>query len=292
MIRGAGSGADALSAPGKLYIVSMGTAPDLITLRALEVIEKADIFIIEDEPARAQWAASIGAREVWLAPHHLLLFYGTDPNGLEDPQHRALALENAARRRELCDRIRSAVEGGKVVAALYPGDVMIFGTLYFLELLPKDFPSEIVPGVGAFQTVSVAVKASPMYGWDTSSVILTMGDWPGRLDTNEKLMGPQTSMVFFCMRVDYPALFAQLARHYPAETPVAVVCFAGDPAREEVVRSTVGTFLAEVRYRDLPAKSHTLLVGKFLTVGQARKDGVAGGVNQFEQTHGRASNER
>ena len=51
---------------------------------------------------------------------------------------------------------------------------------------------------------------SPPYGWDTNGVILTMADWPGRTDTNEKLMATQSSMVFFTMHLDYPKLFEQL----------------------------------------------------------------------------------
>jgi len=39
-----------------------------------------------------------------------------------------------------------------------------------------------------------------------------------------------------------------------------------------VVRSTFGRFLDDVDYRRLPVERHMLFVGKFLTVGQARKD--------------------
>jgi hypothetical protein len=55
---------------------------------------------------------------------------------------------------------------------------------------------------------------------------------------------------------------------------------AGDPKQEKVIRSTVGRFLEEVDYRNLPEEKHTLLVGKFLKVGQQRKDSLvpAGGV--------------
>jgi precorrin-4 methylase len=115
---------------------------------------------------------------------------------------------------------------------------------------------------------------SPPYGYDTNAVILTMADWPGRADTNEKLMATGSTMVFYTMGLDYASLFAQLQRHYPADTPVAVVNNAGDLAGQAVIRSTVGGFLREVDYRNLPADRHMLLVGKFLRVGQARKDSL------------------
>lgn len=113
---------------------------------------------------------------------------------------------------------------------------------------------------------------SPPYGYDTSAVVLTMGDWPGRIDTNEKLMAIGSSMIFYTMGMDYPTVFAQLKRFYPANTPVAVVCNAGDLDQQKVFRSTVGKFLEDVDFRGFPRGRDLLLVGKFLQVGQARKD--------------------
>ena len=106
----------------------------------------------------------------------------------------------------------------------------------------------------------------------TSAVILTMGDWPGRSDPNEKLMALGSTMVFYTMGLDYPTVFAQLKRFYCANTPVAVVCNAGDPDRQKVIRSTVGKFLEDVDVHSFPRGRDLLLVGKFLQVGQARKD--------------------
>jgi precorrin-4 methylase len=67
-------------------------------------------------------------------------------------------------------------------------------------------------------------------------------------------------------------LFAQLKRFYPADTPVAIVSDAGDQNLQKVLRSIVGRFLDEVDYRSLPVERHMLVVDKFLTVEQARKD--------------------
>jgi precorrin-4 methylase len=140
-------------------------------------------------------------------------------------------------------------------------------------MLTEEIASEIIQGVGAFQAASAAVKISPPYGWDTNSVILTATDWPERTDKNETLMSHQTSMIFYTMSLDYPTLFKDLNRHYPSNTPVAVVCNAGDREQQKIIRSTVRQFLQEVNYRELPV--HMLMVGKFLTSGQARKDALA-----------------
>jgi precorrin-4/cobalt-precorrin-4 C11-methyltransferase len=93
-------------------------------------------------------------------------------------------------------------------------------------------------------------------------------------------------MVFYTMDLRYPELFEKLKRHYPAKTPVAIVSFAGDRQKQQVLRSTVGTFLTDVDYKNLPLDAHILLVGKFLEVGQARRDALIGAQQKIERIHG------
>jgi precorrin-4/cobalt-precorrin-4 C11-methyltransferase len=278
--------AAAVAAPGKFYIVGMGTAPDLITVRGVEVIKSADIILLEQPSEKEYWKNFIGSKEVMYCPHGARVGYGLDPKKIDDPDIRTIVENNAKHRQEAVDKIRKAVEAGKIVAALEGGDPMIYGTTFYLEMLPKDLPSEIVPGVGAFQAVSAAVKMSPVFGYDTDSVIITMDDFTGRKDINEKLMETQTSMIFYTMGLNYPRLFEQLKKHYPADTPIAVVSFAGDREKQKVVRSTVGKFLTEVDYKKLPADAHSIAVGKFLEVGQARIDALLGAKKQIERVHG------
>jgi len=267
------SGHTAGGPAGRFYIVGMGTAPDLITVRAQKAIARADIVLAE-ENSDGDWAGLIRGKQVWHFPRTLKRYYGVDVKTLKDPLQRDQAEAMDKLRHALADKIRSAVEQGKTVACLESGDPMMYGLTLFLEMLPADLPSEIVPGIGAFQAASAAVKMSPAYGYDTNAVILTMADWPGRADTNEKLMAAGSTLVFYTMGLNYPSVFAQLQRYYPADTPVAVVNNAGDPEQQTVIRSTVGRFLEEVDYRNLPPDRHMLLVGKFLRVGQARKDNL------------------
>jgi precorrin-4 methylase len=257
---------------GRFVIVGMGTAPDLMTIRAQKTAATADILLAEEGIIQAIWPELAQGKEVWEYPHALRKFYGADPAALKNPAQRAEAVHLGKVRRDLAARIAAAVRSGKTVANLQGGDPMIYGMTLFLELLPPDIPTGIVPGVGAFQAASAALRKSPPYGHDTSAVILTMDDWPGRVDLNEKLMAAGSTMVFYTMNLEYPRLFAQLKRYYPAATPVAVVCDAGHPANEKILRSTVGRFLEQIDYRHLPVNRHMLFVGKFLESGQARKD--------------------
>ena len=259
--------------PGKFYIVGMGTAADLITVRGVEVIKNSQIIIVGGQGERKHWQDFIADKEVWYASNNMRRMYGVDLNKIKDPKQRETVEKANKERQEFVERIRAAVVEGKNVAFLQGGDPMMYGQTFMLEMLPKDFPSEIVPGVGAFQASSAAVKMSPPYGYDTNGVILVpTDDWQGRADVNEKLMATGSTMFFYTMGVNYPELFAQLARHYPADTPVATVTNAGNRQTQRVTSSTVGTFLQEVDYKNLG--THMLLVGKFLTAGQARKDSM------------------
>jgi len=266
--------AQPVPAPGKFYIVGMGTAPDLLTVRAQRVIASADTLLAEEGAFATIWSGLARGKETWEYSRSLRRFYGIDPKTLRDSEPRKQAESLDTARRQLMDRIASAVSAGKLVACLQSGDPMMYGMTLFLEMLPPSVPTEVIPGIGAFQAASAALKASPPYGYDTSGVILTMGDWPGRVDGNERLMATGSTMAFYMMGIDYPALFAQLQRSYPADTPVAVVCDAGDLTQQRVVRSTVGRFLQEVDYKALPLDRHMLFVGKFLTAGQVRKDAL------------------
>ena len=253
---------------GKFYIVGMGTTPDLLTLRGARVIRDSQIVMIGGEWDKKAWGDMIKNKEIWEISHSIGFAYGVDPAKISKKDLREQVIKAEKDRKELIERIAKAVRAGKTVSALQWGDPMIYSLTFYMEIMPKDIPTEIVPGVGSFQAASAAVKMSPPYGWDTNSVILTTADFPGRRDMNRELMKHQASMIVYTMHLDYPAFFKDLNRSYPSDTPVAVVCYAGDLEKQKVIKSTVGRFMKEVKYSELPV--HILMVGKFLKTGQAK----------------------
>ena len=79
---------------GKFYIVGMGTEADLITLRALEVIKKTELILLENEYEREMWKDLIGDRDVWVFRHSARIGLGIDPKTIKDPKMRKLAEKN------------------------------------------------------------------------------------------------------------------------------------------------------------------------------------------------------
>lgn len=76
---------------GKFYIVGMGTAPDLITIRGAEVIKSADIVLVGNEQEREMWKEHNRNKEVWYCPDSIRIKFGLDPRTIADPQTRAAA---------------------------------------------------------------------------------------------------------------------------------------------------------------------------------------------------------
>lgn len=271
---------------GMFYVIGMGTAPDLLTLRGAAALERCDVVLLENESDKEAWADLIEGKEVVIAYHAARYFYGVDPADLQAPEQRTMAEQAARVRQQVVDTIMQVVSEGRTIGALQWGDAMMYGATWYLEMLPEGFPAEVIPGVGAMQAAAAAVQRNPVFGYDTNSVIVTQADFPGRADLNERLMETGTSLVVFTMHFDYPGFFEQLARHYPLDTPVAVVEWAGVPGKENIIRSTVGRFIDEVDYENLAPDAHLLLVGKFLECGQARIDGLAAGQAYVERMHG------
>ena len=223
----------------------------------MEVIKKADLILLEQPSEREYWKDFIGDKEVIYCPHGARVGLGLDPKNVSDPDMRAIVEKNAKHRQEAVDKNTKGRRGGKDRGGAGGRRSHDLRHHFLSRDAAEGFSFGDRSGHRRLSAVSAAVKMSPVFGYDTNSVIVTMDDWPGRKDVNEKLMATQTSMIIYTMDLNYPRLFEQLKRHYPLTTPVAVVSFAGDREKQQVVRSTVGRFLTEVDYKKLPVDAHT-----------------------------------
>jgi hypothetical protein len=87
----------------------MGTAPDLMTLRAQKVVTSADIPLAEEGSFEGDWSRFTHGKERWQWPHNLRRYYGVDPKTLQDPAQHSEAEGIDKARRDLAEKIRSAV---------------------------------------------------------------------------------------------------------------------------------------------------------------------------------------
>lgn len=245
------------------YLVGIGPGDaDLITLRAIEAIKRADLVFCSDG-IKKKLDADLAGKQVVTGYWRLFEYYGQDISVL-NREERARAEALAKTRNEFIARVRDAVAANKTVAILDAGDPLVYGPWAWCLEEFADLKPVVVPGISAFNAANAALRRGVTDAPKTKSVILTANDWPGKIDTVGKLAAMQTTMVIFTMRAEFDYFIRQLRTHYPPQTPIAIVKFAGYQDREAVVQATLGTIYDKVNPQTLPFE-YLIYVGDFLT---------------------------
>ncbi len=158
------------------------------------------------------------------------------------------------------------------VARLHSGDPAIYGAtaeqMRRLDTLGIDY--EIVPGVSSFTSAAASIKAELTKPEVSQTVILTRVS--GRasavpeLESIDKLAEHQATMCIFLSGPHLKKIVADLKKHYPDDTPVALVYRATWPEQRSY-QGTLGTMLDEIKSSDWNLTT-MLLVGKALGRGE------------------------
>ena len=188
---------------GKVWIVGAGPgSPDLLTLRAARAIEQAEVLIWTDSLVNPQLAA--------MAPAHC-----------ERIRTSALTLE------EVMAVMLDRVAAGQRVVRLHDGDTCLYSALHeqLCRLLDADVEVEVVPGLSAYQATAAALQAELTIPGLVQTIILSRAG--GRTGVPEReelqhLASLQASLCLYLSARHVEEVQAELLRHYPAETPVAI----------------------------------------------------------------------
>lgn len=245
---------------GKFYLVGMGPGdPDLATLRALKVIEQADL-IFAGKKISDKFENYLAGKKVVKGYHRLFPFYGKDCADIpraDKARERMSCEEYHQKQAEFAAMVRAAVAEGKTVAMLDSGDPLVYGPCSWSLTELRDLDTEVVPGVSCFNAANAALRAGVTEGNNAHSVILASG-W-----SVEEMAVHQSTMVLFTMRTEFKKFIDSLSKHYPSDTPVAIVSSAGYAEKEKVMHGTLGSILDQVR-KDRPPFEYLLYVGEFL----------------------------
>lgn len=223
-------------------------APDLLTLRAVELLRRCAVCVYA------------GA----LVPDEVLAHC---PPGARLVDSRDLTLD------EIEDVLADAHAAGDDVARLHSGDPSIYSavTEQVRRLAARGIPYAIVPGVPAFAAAAAAIGRELTVPGVAQSVILTRHARratalpPG--EDLDALAAHGTTLVLHLAAQALDEIAPRLAAHYGDDCPACVVAHASRP-EERVLHGTLGTIAAataEVGIR----RTATILVGPALAGADA-----------------------
>lgn len=227
-----------------IYIVGAGPgAEDLITIRGVELLKKADTII---------YAGSL------VNPG--LLKYAKDACSIHDSAKMTLE--------EVISVMEKDDGPNKIIVRLHTGDPSIYGAIREqMDILDsKGMEYEYVPGVSSFIGAASALKAEYTLPNVSQTVILTR--MAGRTPVPEKeeiesLASHQATMIIFLTSTMLKELSRRLIEGgYSPDTPAAIVYKATWPD-QKVIRTTVENIAVEAEKEGIN-KMALICVGNFL----------------------------
>ena len=235
----------------QVYFIGAGPGdPELLTIRAKNIIKRADVIIYADSlvnPEVCRFA----------------------PKKAEIYKSASLTLE------EITEIIVKAVGEGKVVARLQSGDPSIYGAIQeqMAVLDEKGIEYEIIPGVSSLFAAAAALKTELTVPELSQTVIITRMEGKTPVPALEKLRSlaqHQSSMaIFLSVSLIEKVVAELLAGGYKPDTPAAVVYRAS--WKDEVILRAPLKSLAERAQTSGIGKQALILVGAFLEAKKKRR---------------------
>lgn len=211
----------------RVFFVGCGPGdPDLITVKAKRLIQRADVVVYSGS----------------LIPAEILKMC------------RKGRLYDAAKlvREEILDLLCKNAKKGKLVVRLHDGDPSIYGAIREqIDNLEKEgIGSQVVPGITAFLASAAALGTQLTLPGVTQTIILTRAESRTMVPRREQiseLARHKATMAFYLSVHLLPAIARQAVRGgYKKSTPVAVVYRASWPDQKVIV-GTLETIAERVR---------------------------------------------
>ncbi|MGZ5862100.1 MAG: precorrin-4 C(11)-methyltransferase [Methyloceanibacter sp.] len=228
-------------------------APDLITLRGRDLIERCPVCL---------YAGSIVPRELLSYCPEGALIVDTAPLSLDEIEAEFVAAHAA----------------GLDVARLQSGDLSVYSTLaeQLRRLDARGIPYTLTPGVPAFAAAAAALGRELTVPEVAQSVVLTrVGGRASQMPKRESLAAFAATGATLAIHLAIHALdriVAELIPFYGADCPVAVVAEASRP-EELVVRGTLGDIESKLT-ADPIERTALILVGRALAVEDFRESAL------------------
>ena len=225
-----------------VYFIGAGPGdPELITLKALKIIEKADIII---------YAGSLVNKDI--------LNYNKNEN---------VKIYNSAQMTliETHEIIKEAVDNGKLVARLHTGDPSIYGAIFEqMVLLDNDnINYEVIPGVSSAFAANAAIKWELTLPEISQTVIFTRVEGKTPVPEEEKLSNIAKiggTIILFLSVGLVDKVKKELLEGFPSNTPAIIVKRVTWPD-EEIYYTSIDKLDLVVKENNIK-KTALILVGK------------------------------
>ena len=218
-------------------------APDLITVRGLELIRRCPVCL---------YAGSLVPRQVVAAAPNDARVLDTAPMTLD----------------EIIAEMEAAHARGKDVARVHSGDPSLYGAIgeQMRALDARAIPYDVTPGVPAFAAAAAALTVELTLPEISQTIILTRTDgksspMPER-ETLDVLARSRATLAIHLSIRNLKTIERALLPHYGADCPVAVVYRASWPD-EQIIRGTLSDIWRKVRAAKI-TRTALVLVGPVL----------------------------
>jgi precorrin-4/cobalt-precorrin-4 C11-methyltransferase len=210
----------------KVYFVGCGPGdPDLITLKAKKLLQKADVVVYSGS----------------LIPPQILKICK------KAKMHDASGLV----REEIFDILKTDAQKNKLVIRLHDGDPAIYGAIREQtdNLQKEGIECEVVPGVTSFLASSAALGLQLTLPGVTQTIIITRAEKRTKVPEQERiseLAKHKATMIFYLSVHLLPDIVKEaLKGGYPSSTPAAVVYKASWPD-QKVITGTLQDIVKKV----------------------------------------------